>query len=654
MRRNRTYNPTRAKLVEAHRKDRAAIVAELDAAGAVWAKNGKDCCCPWHDDRNASAGIYQTDDGAWHFKCHTCNDKPMDVFDVQAKRENRPVADVLSKFWDEAFDKDFTPQKFGRRQPGHDPRAKAVMSAPAPATPAPPPPRADKRGEKTHFPTVEKLQQAACYRSDAPNLTLEERYDYTNPATGEVELVVFRLRDEHGKKHFKQGSPHGGGYVLAAPPGLLPIYNRTRALNATHIVVVEGERCVHALTPWLPKGWAAVTAPGGAGKAHLADWALLAGKIVYLWPDADPADEKTGERTGVKHMHDVADRLAALSNPPRSHWIDCDALGLPAKGDAADWLAAKRGAGVVEPGDLADAFNEQVLRTAEPLRPSSPLLAYYRDVAAGRITTVPWTGRGLSVATKALQPGRITCLCGEPGAGKSWFLVQSLDLWLEGGIPAACLMLELNEVFHANRLHGSLTGESGLLDTNWIPPNIARVEQLYFDSADRLDRFWRALDTVPRGQKVTAKLILDWLERRLRSGCRVAAADPYTAVADDMPWVTDVDFILAAQKLAEQFAASIILAVHPNRGGKKLARSEGLRRFVDTVIWIDADGRRRETDVLTPAGTAKMTFNRTVRVTKARLASGAGMAFAYDFAADLRFTEYGVLPGAVVSDDDDE
>ena len=48
----------------------------------------------------------------------------------------------------------------------------------------------------------------------------------------------------------------------------------------------------------------------------------MAGKIVYLWHDADLPGSETGKVTGIEHMNEVARQLEALDPPPRVFWID--------------------------------------------------------------------------------------------------------------------------------------------------------------------------------------------------------------------------------------------------------------------------------------------------------------------------------------------
>jgi hypothetical protein len=147
-------------------------------------------------------------------------------------------------------------------------------------------------------------EAAATWNGDAPPMTIETTFKYTDPATGNVDLEVFRLLKTDGKKSFKQASPVPGGWVLSAPPKPWPLYNRTRLKSAHTVIVVEGEKAVHALQSVLPEGFAATTSPCGAGKAAHADWSPVAGKRVYVWPDHDDA--------GRRHAADVVVLLQRL------------------------------------------------------------------------------------------------------------------------------------------------------------------------------------------------------------------------------------------------------------------------------------------------------------------------------------------------------
>ena len=89
-------------------------------------------------------------------------------------------------------------------------------------------------------------------------------------------------------------------------------------------------------------------------------------------------------------MKAVAVELAAV-NPSAECWmIDAARLGLPAKGDAVNWVAKVKASGVADPAAIFDRLDAEVLATAEPIRVSASLRQHYADIASGRLTVVPW------------------------------------------------------------------------------------------------------------------------------------------------------------------------------------------------------------------------------------------------------------------------
>lgn len=188
--------------------------------------------------------------------------------------------------------------------------------------PGPPP-----RKSETVFESLDAIRTVLAKRG-----TVENVFRYADPDSQRVDLAVFRIRTPEGKKTFIQASPQGAGFVLKAPPKPWPLYNRTRLREASEVIVVEGEKCVHALHSI---GIIGTTSPAGAGKAACSDWTPLSGKTVILWPDHDAA--------GVSHMKDVAGILEKLDPAPVVMALDPEALDLPEKGDAADLVARLTG-----------------------------------------------------------------------------------------------------------------------------------------------------------------------------------------------------------------------------------------------------------------------------------------------------------------------
>ena len=70
-------------------------------------------------------------------------------------------------------------------------------------------------------------------------------------------------------------------------------------------------------------------AKGAADSAAKADWQVLAGRRVTIWPDNDEA--------GRRYADAVTAALLALGCTVSI--INVTSLGLPPKGDAVDWLA---------------------------------------------------------------------------------------------------------------------------------------------------------------------------------------------------------------------------------------------------------------------------------------------------------------------------
>lgn len=73
------------------------------------------------------------------------------------------------------------------------------------------------------------------------------------------------------------------------------------------------------------------TTSGSADSAAKADWSVLAGRDVRIWPDHDEAGERYAQ----------AVKLALEGIARTVEVLDVEALGLPQKGDAVDWLAER-------------------------------------------------------------------------------------------------------------------------------------------------------------------------------------------------------------------------------------------------------------------------------------------------------------------------
>jgi hypothetical protein len=96
-------------------------------------------------------------------------------------------------------------------------------------------------------------------------------------------------------------------WQFKAVPGLQPLYRLAdlAADPSLDVVIVEGEKCADAAQEVFPSS-VVVTSPGGAASAAHADWSLLAGRDVLIWPDLDEAGQAYAEK--------VAEILSAFAN----------------------------------------------------------------------------------------------------------------------------------------------------------------------------------------------------------------------------------------------------------------------------------------------------------------------------------------------------
>lgn len=557
------------------RESRNALIGALGVA-----MKGNACHCPFHKDRHPSAGIYRDSDGVYRFKCHVC-DISGDVFDIRARIEGRSLADVL---------RDGRPDDI----------------------------------KPTYYPSLDAILNTY------PNVT--NVYKYTNPETKVIELAVVRYQP-NGHKAFAQCSPRGEQWLKAKPEGKLPLYNRARISKESSVIVVEGEKAVHAL---YDIGIQATTSPMGAGKACLADWSLLKGKSVYLWPDND--------QKGIEHMEAVRKILEADC---QLFWIEPSNLGIPLKGDVVEFLANNEGT----PEDQRSAIG-LVLDEATALGAAQELSRRFESIIAGDWVNIEWPWSHLSTESQSLLPGTVTAICGDPGCGKSFMLLEAFWKWHLSGRKVAIFELEDDKVYHLQRVIAQLESNSGLTNAEWIKNNPERTTASHANQQDIIESLGRVMWDAPDRQ-VTLTELADWFEARSEEGFEICAIDPVTAAAsNDKPWIEDQNFIFKVKTTAKKFGSRLAYAIHPRisqgKVGASLSRLAGgaaYPRFSHSVFWLTKHDKEKSATVWRQDGGSRpVTFDRTLRIAKARNGAGAGSELAFHLnRGSLCFEEYGTI-----------
>lgn len=575
------------------RASRDALREEIILNGGEF-KTANAIKCPFHDDRTPSASLYEKD-GVWRFKCHGCGFCG-DIYDVRARGNQRSVEDELKAF-------------------------NAEHESPRDKKPAP-----------KHYATVADIA-AAFFDLEYPPFV------YTNPETRKAELVVVRTRE----KHFYQFSPSGAGFIAKGPEKPWPIYNRTRIASAEFVVVVEGEKCVHALAKL---GIVATTTPGGAGKAMHADLSPLAGKKCYLWADNDPADEK-GVVKGVQHIRDIEAGLNALNPPAQVFVVDHAGLDLPPKGDVVDFIDGWEG----ESGDGLRKLVLAVLEVAEPTGPAKELYTLLQDTISGKRIAVPWPWSAMGRLSNALLPGTVTMIGGDPGSGKTFALLEALVFWFVNGHEPCAFMLEDDLSFHLNRVLAQLDERGELIDPAWVKLNPDLTNEAFGRHKSLIDEIGRRIQ-ISGDKEIPLAELTEWVRKMAAAGRRVIVIDPVTAAAvSDKPWLDDRRFVIEVKAIARRFNCSIVLSTHPRKGKRQpggamddMAGGAVYSRLSHNVFWLVRHDQPKPVVIASVCGDFNTRINRTMKLLKTRNGRGGGLEIGYDFQGkSLKFAEQGVI-----------
>jgi KaiC/GvpD/RAD55 family RecA-like ATPase len=567
----------------------ATLEMMLRTAGGV--VKGKTVKCPFHEDRHPSGHLYEKD-GVWRFKCNaaSCNFCG-DFFDVKARYEGRPVEDVLR-------------ESSERRQP--------------------------ERKSAREYPDVAALEAMArgIFASH------ESTFQYVHPTTKKTQLVILRCRDADGAKHFLQCRPTAIGFELGAPEKPWPIYNRARVAQSDWCFVVEGEKCVHALHE---VGFIATTSPGGAANAKSADWSPLAGKTCYLWPDND--------ESGKIYMREVAEILEKLQPAANLRWIDPEALDLPPKGDACDFIEIW---GTGSDGESKAAI-DSLIASARGGGASVEVQSLVEDTISGKRSAISWSHELLGRLTQALLPGTVTMICGNPEGGKSLLVIEEMANWHRSGIPVALYELEDDKAFHLLRFLAQRSLESKMTDAQWVKMNPDEARRIIDAYRSDMDSFGKCLFTAP-DNIVSLRNLGEWVGKQADAGKRIIAIDPITAAeTSNSPWQDDKRFLIEAKTAVRRNGASLILVTHPRTNQKftpglaSMAGGAAYSRFSHTVLWLHKLEKKKPLKVVRPIGAIVVAeVTRVLKIFKARNASGGGLELAMELdPQSLRFAEQG-------------
>lgn len=310
-------------------------------------------------------------------------------------------------------------------------------------------------------------------------------------------------------------------------------------------------------------------------------------------------------------------------------------------------------------------INEPEKKPATPKAPngdaSEELHNYLRGVVSGRIYNVPFPWQQLTHFTNALLPSSTCTICGDPGVGKTFFVLDCLKYWHANGFDPAIMFIEKDRCFHTHRLLAQLEGKGSFVSYEWIKRNGNLVDEAMRRHAGLIDELGRCIFSSPR-ERLTLGALLLWVREQAEAGKRVILIDPITlADAGRERWTVDDDFMDTAEKVMTDHGASLVLITHPRKGNRNGSQSghdqaggAAYHRFADTNIWLHKPKKPRLVKVVSPYGAAKMRCHYFFQMHKTRNGKGAGAEIAFEFGEGLRFAEQGLVTGDAKDDEEGE
>ena len=183
-------------------------------------------------------------------------------------------------------------------------------------------PRPVKPQRQVIMPAPSEDADCDCIHPDFGKPT--RRWTYFD-GNGEVLGYVARYEPAGTRKQIIPWTYSTDGWGRGQWPAPRPLYRLQdlEARSSDPVLIVEGEKCADAAAQWADP-YVATTWPGGAQALHLANWSVLQGRKILLWPDADEA--------GALAML----RLADILRPLVAEIKIVDVTGQPDGWDAAD------------------------------------------------------------------------------------------------------------------------------------------------------------------------------------------------------------------------------------------------------------------------------------------------------------------------------
>lgn len=270
-------------------------------------------------------------------------------------------------------------------------------------------------------------------------------WTYRDAAGKPIGIVLRWSHPDGSKRDVRPIWFSAGKWRQQSLSGERPLFRLDALTNASRVYVTEGEKCAELLASL---GFAATTSSGGSAAAHKSNWTALSGREVCILPDEDGA--------GLKYASEVRELCEALTPPARVRIVRLADLRPDSGDDIEQWLAMRQEPRVAasELQALTDAaFASDALD--EPPEGSVSLADVVSDAAFMEPPEVIPSGMvnfDRALPFGACEVGTISVWGGEPGAGKSRWMVNLAASFARQGVRVAYLFGEMTPKRHSTRL----------------------------------------------------------------------------------------------------------------------------------------------------------------------------------------------------------
>ncbi len=259
--------------LEFYRREFGQVPALERIKGNGWSENFH---CPFHDEKNPSFGI-NAETGA--YRCFACGAEGGSIIDYTMAQNGDDLADACKNI--------ATAWNLGRDE-----------ATPAPRRPKPSPRKTPEEPSPLQAIPAEALTSKPAAHPKHGKPTAEWVY---KDATGTPLCYVLRFDPPGKRKLFAPLTFTVKGWKWRAPPAPRPLYGleRLAANPTTPVLLAEGEKAADAAAKLVPHACAIATM-NGAQSPNKSDFSPIAGRDLYLWPDADEAGRQYAEK--VRHL----------------------------------------------------------------------------------------------------------------------------------------------------------------------------------------------------------------------------------------------------------------------------------------------------------------------------------------------------------------